>query len=406
MMNSLFKKENLILLCFLALPFMLFLSSAPITETIMTAHISHQYALFAFCVIMAITFIRNRWLSAFMIIASIWLLCILVLAVTYPGMPKFIIQNAFDSLMFILIGAVVYTIIAASKIPKEVFYNIICVSALVQAAISLCQFFYADPFIWFLNTFFHRTIQLLGPHTLTGTLGNNNFLGAYIAISLPFFFRRKWCYFLPLLAVVLVLANTTTSFVAALVGTSYFIWQITKVFNFRNLMIFAGFIVAAALYAFLYHPSILDVTSPLARWVLWQEALRQIFYSPMSVLLGYGPGAGWGKPFPMHNEWLQITHQYGLLGLTLLIGYVVTVTRKNLILFTAFLIVLVNMLGNYPLHLAPSAFLIIIIAGLLEREKKEEEDGQIQTMDQGVGQCGNRRGGELHHGHDCGARSV
>ncbi|MBA7562989.1 hypothetical protein ES708_04642 [subsurface metagenome] len=70
----------------------------------------------------------------------------------------------------------------------------------------------------------------------------------------------------------------------------------------------------------------------------------------------------------MHNDWLTLFYQYGLVGLSFVIGFVMTIYRGNKMLFSAFIIILVNMVGNYPLHLAPSAFLIIIIVGLMEKE--------------------------------------
>jgi hypothetical protein len=106
--------------------------------------------------------------------------------------------------------------------------------------------------------------------------------------------------------------------------------------------------------------------------VLWREALGLIFYHPVMTILGSGPGAWWGHPFPMHNEFLQGWHQYGSIGLLLILGYVVTIYRRSPVLFSAFIIMCVNMAGNYPLHLAPSGFLFIMIAALIEREKANE----------------------------------
>jgi Kef-type K+ transport system membrane component KefB len=97
--------------------------------------------------------------------------------------------------------------------------------------------------------------------------------------------------------------------------------------------------------------------------------LKQLTVQPISIIIGMGPGAGWGKAYPMHNEWLQCLHQFGLIGLSLMVGFAATISRGNRVLFTAFLIAAVNMFGNYSLHLAPSAFLICVIAGLIEREK-------------------------------------
>lgn len=52
-------------------------------------------------------------------------------------------------------------------------------------------------------------------------------------------------------------------------------------------------------------------------------------------------------------------------------GYIITIYRGNKILFGAFCAACVNAIGNYPLHLPPSAFLIIMIIGLIEKERIE-----------------------------------
>jgi hypothetical protein len=367
MLEKIFNKDNLIPLFFMVLPFMIMLIAVPYGKGV-TIHISHKYALFIFTVVMAIGFIKNKFISAFLVYASAWTLFILLFTVKHPEVPQAVTKNAFDSLSFLLFGVVLYALVIKSRIKQDVFYNVICISALIQAAIAFCQFIWIDPYLWAVSTFFHKAVGYLNPSTMTGTLGNNNFLAAYLAISMPLFFRQKWIYGLFVIVPCLILCNTTAAIVAAIVGTVYFFAR-RETFTKRKLYCGVALIVFGLYYAFVYHPSIL-YTGAESRWLYWGEAAKQIFYSPLSILIGYGTGSGWGYPFPMHNEWLQCWHQYGLIGLSLLIGYVLTVYRDNRILFSAFLIILVNMLGNYPLHLAPSAFLIIIIAGLMEREKE------------------------------------
>ena len=41
--------------------------------------------------------------------------------------------------------------------------------------------------------------------------------------------------------------------------------------------------------------------------------------------------------------------------------------EKNLILRASFLIICLDMIGNFPLEIASTAFMIVIIAGLIER---------------------------------------
>jgi hypothetical protein len=393
-MKRVFDKDNLLPFCFMLLPFMIILMAAPLSSKIATIHISHHYAFFIFGVIMMTTFIRNRWIIIFVAYACAWTLFILIMTVMHQEIPQQVTKNAFDALTFLFVGVLIYSLVIQSKIRNEIFYNLVCVSALIQAAIALLQFVGFDPILFIINSGFHKALPLLDGRTLTGTLGNNNFLAAYLAISFPFFFRKNWFYGLIVIIPCLILGNTSAAVIPAIIGTIFFLFPKIKALrkgyeggafiDFIWWAVIAGLMFSGTYYALVYHPSILDTTSETARWNLWAIALKQILHDPLTLICGFGPGAGWGKPFPMHNEWLQGTHQYGAIGLVLMAGYAVNAFRgkwitdvnfasfqkPDRILLAAFLIALINMLGNYSLHLAPSAFLIIIIAGLIERDKE------------------------------------
>jgi hypothetical protein len=366
LMNKIFAKDNLLPFCFMVLPFMVILVTTPIGRAGITIHISHHFALFIFGVAMATMLVKNKWLSSFVIYACIWTLFILIYTVKNPQVPQIVTRNAFDALTFLLSGILIYALVIRSKISNDTFYNLICISALLQAGLAICQYLWIDPFLWLINAGFHMAIPRLDPHTLTGTLGNNNFLAAYLAIALPFFFRKGWFYGLILLIPCLILANTASAVVPAIVGTMFYFYP--KVKDNRKTIIYAGALFAslALYYVTTYHPISIDGNG---RFPFWGEALSQIRYNLFTMICGMGPGAGWGRSFPLHNEWLQCLHQYGAIGLSLLVGYALTAYRGNRMLFTAFIIILINMIGNYSLHLAPSAFLIIITTGLMEREK-------------------------------------
>jgi hypothetical protein len=170
---------------------------------------------------------------------------------------------------------------------------------------------------------------------------------------------------IPVIGIVLYLSNTTSAFIPAVLGTIFFFFPYILKEN-RMFVFGGGGLIVCLSYACFQHSAIWS--NP--RWVDWAAALKQLTVHPLVIIFGMGPGAGWGKVYPMHNEWLQGLHQFGLIGLTFMAGYVITIYRCNRILFTAFMIAVVNMFGNYSLHLSPSAFLIIVIAGLIERERR------------------------------------
>jgi hypothetical protein len=131
-------------------------------------------------------------------------------------------------------------------------------------------------------------------------------------------------------------------------------------------------IFVCTLYALFSHASIID--NP--RWGMWTTALTISFSNWVSIVFGMGPGAGWGQPYPLHSEPVTMLYQYGLVGLVLLAGFIIEMPRENRMLYSAFLIAVINSFGNFPLHLSPSAFLIIIICGMIRRENEHSRDTQ------------------------------
>jgi hypothetical protein len=354
-MKDIFKRENLILVCFLLVP-LSFLSTGIL-------HKSHHLAFIISGLIIVATMIENIWIRSFLWYLAIWQVFILVYKLFVPLLPISIVTASLDTMMFFLVGAMLYYFVSVSKIKIQYFYNTICISVIIQCVIAILQSFKVDPVLVFLNMFL-SAYPTLSIDTMTGTLVNNNFLAAYVAISLPFFFRKRWAFFVPVIVYVLIGAKTTSAFVPAIMGSAIYFYDSTT----KSRIIIAALAMSGIWYACFYHPFI-RATHYNDRLDMWLIALNQVFAHPFTSIFGIGPGASWNRPYPMHNEWVQCLHQFGLLGLSALSGYVVTIYRKNRMLFSAFIIAAINMFGNYPIHLAPSAFLIIIISGLIERER-------------------------------------
>ena len=111
---------------------------------------------------------------------------------------------------------------------------------------------------------------------------------------------------------------------------------------------------------------------------MWLTALGKLITSWPAMIFGFGPGAHWGKAYNLHNDYMSMWFSFGLVGLTMMIGYIYTTIRqlaksKNMILLTSFIIICLDMTGNFPIHIATTAFLIIIICGLIERERLNGE---------------------------------
>lgn len=324
--------------------------------------------------IAAIIFIQNNWLRIITLAVTGWL----AVAYSLSFIGSFPVFPFVDSSLLILFGITVYLIVYYTDIPFNFYANIICISALIQCSIGICQLWF-DPIETILANII--IVKKVPRHNeVVGILGNSNYLAAYLAISLPFFFRgfslrfyeffiKKvkikipysapgWWLAVPVICFGLYIADTATATAAAIIGVSYFI--------FGYIGIIAGVALAAiGFFVFSGHDIVND-----ARVIRWVDAVQKVFHSPSSFLFGYGQGTAWKLGDQLHSEYIATFFNYGAIGLAALIGYVVTISRNNKILFTAFIILCVNMIGNHPLHVATTAILAITIISLIERDKR------------------------------------
>lgn len=351
-------------------------------------HGSHHLALVLFAAVMVGMLAGNAWISAFMVYLTGREVFLFLGAIN--GNPGAAIAGL-DVMVYLIAGLLFFVAARYSSLKLSTFYNFVCAGAILQAVIAALQFFGVDVMLMVLNLFVPARGRLVDG-TLLGTLGNPNFLAAYLAISLPFFFRRGWAWFILPIVLILLGSNTTSAVVPAIIGAVWFYWD--RYSGIRPTII-AGALLPAILYV-----TTMDVPfweSP--RWGFWMQAMEQLDTTG-KILFGLGPGAAWAQKWPLHSEWITIVHQFGLVGLWIVGGYAMTLWRGNRVLFAALLIALINAGGNYNLHLAPSAALIAVIAGLIERDKREggpftvfahrPAKGQEATPGQAISQRGGR----------------
>jgi len=307
--------------------------------------------------------IENIWIRLFGFYIAVWLLVLKLFLMFHfdKDLLKISILTQQES-TYIMCGLIVILFVTESKIKLE---NWICVSAIIQSLITIPQYFGFFPFIELLR-FLGRDITNPNP-MLAGTLENFNFIAAYLAISLPFFVRRKWCWFIPVIAIHLIFCKSSSAMIAALIGTVIY-------FNVWWVWILCGIgIVSYGWFDNLFSSgySTLD-----ERFLFWKQCLNSVKHP----VWGHGVGSSWGTRTYLHNEYLQVFWEFGGIALGLVCGYIVTVCRGNRMLFSALCIAIVNCIGNYPMHLPPSGFLIIIIIGLIERERKWKQKNGVNQV--------------------------
>ena len=120
---------------------------------------------------------------------------------------------------------------------KNAIYNVICVIALINSTFAIMQAFG----LYILLKPVSREIPI-------GLMSNPNELSALMAICLPFFFRRRWAYAIPLVLAGLFLAKSSNGIMAVLIITSVYMFM--KHRDDRRIVLFA--IVGTAMCAALY----------------------------------------------------------------------------------------------------------------------------------------------------------
>jgi len=318
-------------------------------------HQGHLYTLIVFIFIGLAFALPNQFLTLFVLYVAGWLAYILSLNYVGGCISAFV-PVILDGSLFFLFFFLFFLSVFHSKISQKTWFNVICISAFIQALIGICQLWFFDP----ITSILSLVVTVTGDipfSTPVGTLGNNNFLGAYLAISLPFFFRSKWWMLLPAIVYGIFITHTTAAGVAALVGVAFFFggWWTVLLIS-----------ISTVIYLYFY-----DFTHIFKadRFLFWKDAFIKVTHSFKTFMFGFGPGITWEKGNQLHNEYVATLFNFGIVGLSLLIGYIVTVYKDNKILFTALLITCVNMLGNHPLHTTPSAMLILVIVALIEKER-------------------------------------
>lgn len=309
--------------------------------------------------------IKNIVLNSFFFYVAGWVLWIM-LSNMLAGKSNIESAEAFSTIVYFWIAAAIILAVSESTISISKIINVLCIMAIIQATMAISQRLGFDPFYWLTSQFFEMRRDL-ADNTLTGSLGNPNYLAGFLAISLPFFFRKYWAWFIPLLCAVFYLSSTSTAIIAA---------SAAVIVYYRTYKLAIPLLLIAIIYILF-----IDWNGPIIykniRWTWWGNITTQTMSTWQTAIFGFGPGAGWGHTFPMHNEWVAMFYQFGAVGLGFAMLYIIHIPLPNKIssteykmLFAALVAAAVNCIGNHPLHLAPSAFLILIVMGLIERKTR------------------------------------
>jgi len=345
--------------------------------------------------------LRNRWIKVFLFYAGAWQIFLFIYAFNRPDVNP---GPGLGCLLSIMAGAIVFKFVSEGKLEKEKWFQVIRIAIIMQVAISISQFLGFNPIAWILSQFIQ--VRQLTPTHLVGSIGNRNYLAAFVAFSIPMFiywkqlniFGWRMGAFLPFVAFMLIVCPSPGTVAAILGVTFYAAYSRTQSPGgiipclLIALIGAAGFTAVYVLYTgnhlneFQALPGQLsqffsqgkvdfDVfQGDLGRIGMWLMALGHLISSVPGMIFGFGPGAFWGREYPLHSEYMAVWFYYGLIGLFLMLGYLWSTWKflwksKDITLMTCFLIIFVEIGANHSFEIATTGMLGVIILGLIERER-------------------------------------
>ena len=253
----------------------------------------------------------SGWIKSMGVYLSCWM-AFTFLMVFLGKFPQILSMAMIEAVFFIFAGLILFLSIYRGSLSLSSWSNIICIVSTSQAVLAILQVYGHDP-LWYLLEKVVNVHTQIGFKQATGSLGNPNFLAAFLAISLPFFFRATWvdlgksrrkgsCCLLrlpigwylaiPIIVYALILTKTTTAIGAAIIGSVYFFfgwkWACGSV------------LPAFVIYAIKFNGTILTN----ARIQYWTDAWYSTSHSWQTFIFGWGPGIS-SKPGNMlHSEYV------------------------------------------------------------------------------------------------------
>ena len=245
--------------------------------------------------------------------------------------------QALETLALITAGLVLYFIVRKGTTPTDTYKDAICVLALFFAILGLMRwgFFDGHP---------------------AATLGNRNFLAAFLAVSAPCFYRRRWWLGLPIIIGCLIACHTATAIAAFVISAGWFLW------GWRGALLAA---VPGALYFSVFKAP----QTFFYRLDYWTDSISKLSNSWHQILFGVGPGVLWQSGNMLHSEYVYTLWYFGLFGLGIAALYTFRSFRTigDRAIFASFLAILIDGAGNHIMHTAPTAYLAIVIMALKDR---------------------------------------
>ncbi len=333
--------------------------------------------------------LKNKWVS-FLVI---WSLINSVLTLYVPQ-PVMVSRAYILTLHMIVFFAVAYNFISEKSIDIDKILNFICVRAIISVVVMGLQ--YLGVWILILQKNVDEIPKYFMAHPLPrvsfvvfknnvpplGFMDNPMTTGAFLALCLPAFFRKKWCMFLPMIFLG-IFANKVMGAIipAGVISILFIIWKWRRKGLLCCLLVLLGVLV----WVYFNEPAS-RLLSFNRRMPVWNFAINELI--PRKGIVGWGIGQAQFLPYiPIfegiidrrwvhyHNEFINLTIELGYIGLILFLGYLGSLLwrldkclkdEKAFLIFLGIVVALLNMMVNFPLH-NPLGILIITYFALADK---------------------------------------
>lgn len=243
-------------------------------------------------------------------------------------------------------------------------YNGICIAACINLLWMILQMYGKDPLFVASKTY--------GDAPIVGLMGNRNFSSAFFAFCFPAFLRKKWAWLIPVVIFGLFLSKSGGGPIAVMAGIAAY---------------FLPFYIFSLIFIFscIWYILLSNDAGMFERLKMWRHGIK---LSAQHWAMGSGIGH-WGEVFKRfylngetstwysyaHNEYIQGFFEMGISFIVCFIGFITNIIsrieRKSLY-FMALVIIFVNCMINFPMHVAPTAMIALTWIAIFEISTRKE----------------------------------
>jgi len=336
----------------------------------------------------ALFFLKNPWLR--------WFLVWMVLRVIWSFVLKDTGGEFYITLNTIFIFLISYQFLMNEVRKEHIVHllNAICIITLLHLLWMGMQFFGLWVFVIPLNATGGKIFLkdwplyiLITPmkYTITGLMGNPNTVSALLALGLPAFFRKRWCWAIPLIWMGLVSSHSNGGTIPAGLATLWLVWNTT---GRHKYWILSGLGITGIIYLLKKGDFIADIwgVRPRMWWAVFRDVISKHW------IIGWGIGKfKIATTHPnqkiciygmLHNEWLELWFEQGIIGFGLVMGFMISAVKRywftinkswiSRIAFIGVLTVMFNGSVNFLFHVSPGIMAIVWFV-ILEKSLKKEE---------------------------------